>query len=142
MTTNGLSVMTDNEFSGLVVKQKDRRSSLLDIPAGVCDIKTSGSGANKKAVILRGTYIDRKGQTQVYPVLDVAGQAVAVSALAGKAAVVADDGNLIPRTGVCEEGSTYDQILDAIKANGFKFTLAHVVGRVNGFHGRYGVVTK
>lgn len=142
MTTNGLQPMTANELSGLVSKQKDRRSSLLDLTAGEWEVKTSNSGNAKKIVLLRGTYTDRKGQQQIYPVVDVNGQAVALSALAGKAAVVGDDGNLVARTGVCEEGSTYDQILDALKSNSYKFNLSHVTGRVNGFHGRYGIVTK
>ena len=142
MTTNGMQQLTANEFSGLVNKQKDRRSSLLDLTSGECEVKTSGSGNAKKIVLFKGTYTDRKGQQQIYPVVDVNGQAVALSALAGKAAIVADDGNLIPRPGIVEEGATYDDVLDALKANGYKFTLTHVVGRVNGFHGRYGVVTK
>lgn len=142
MTTNGLQPMTANELSGLVSKQKDRRSSLLDLTAGEWEVKTSGSGNAKKIVLLKGTYTDRKGQQQIYPVVDVNGQAVALSALSGKAAVVGDDGNLVARIGVCEENSTYDQILDALKANGYKFNLTHVTGRVNGFHGRYGIVTK
>ena len=142
MTTNGMQQLTANEFSGLVNKQKDRRSSLLDLAAGECEVKTSGSGNAKKIVLFKGTYTDRKGQQQIYPVVDVNGQAVALSALAGKAAIVADDGTLTPRPGIVEEGATYDDVLDALKANGYKFTLTHVVGRVNGFHGRYGVVTK
>lgn len=142
MTTNGMQQLTANEFSGLVNKQKDRRSSLLDLTAGEWEVKTSGSGNAKKIVLLKGTYTDRKGQQQIYPVVDVNGQAVALSALAGKSAVVADDGTLTARTGICEEGSTYDQILDALKTNDYKFNLTHVTGNVNGFHGRYGVVTK
>ena len=136
MTTTGLQPMTANEFSGLVNKQKDRRSSLLDLTAGQWEVKTTGSGNAKKVVLLKGTYPDRKGQQQIYPVVDINGQAVALSALAGKAPVLLDDGNFVARVGVCDEGSTYDQILDALKSNGFKFNLTHVVGRVNGFHGR------
>jgi len=142
MTTNGMVQLSANEFSGLVNKQKDRRSSLLDLTSGQHEVKTTGSGNARKVVLFKGTYTDRKGQQQIYPVVDVNGQAVALSALAGKAAIVADDGNLTPRPGIVEEGATYDDVLDALKANDFKFTLTHVVGRVNGFHGRYGVVTK
>ncbi len=142
MTTNGLQPMTANEFSGLVLKQKDRRSSLLDITSGQHEVKTTGSGNAKKIALFKGTYTDRKGQQQIYPVVDVDGQAVALSALSGKAAIVTDDGNLTPRPGIVEEGATYDDVLDALKNNGYKFNLTHVVGRVNGFHGRYGVVTK
>lgn len=142
MTTNGMVQLTANEFSGLVNKQKDRRSSLLDLTAGEWEIKTQGSGNSKKVVLLKGSYTDRKGQKQIYPVVDVNGQAVALSALAGKSPVLLDDGNFKARAGVCDEGSTYDQILDAIKANNYKFNLTHVTGSVNGFHGRYGIVTK
>lgn len=142
MTTNGMVQLTVAEFSGLVSKQKDRRSSLLDLASGQHEVKTTGSGNAKKIVLFKGTYTDRKGQQQIYPVVDVDGQAVALSALAGKAAIIADDGNLIPRPGIVEEGSTYDDVLEALKANGYKFNLTHVVGRVNSFHGRYGVVTK
>ena len=142
MTTNGMVQLTANEFSGLVNKQKDRRSSLLDLTSGQHEVKTAGNGNAKKVVLFKGTYTDRKGQQQIYPVVDVDGQAVALSALAGKAAIVADDGNLTPRPGIVEEGATYDDVLDALKNNGYKFNLSHVVGRVNGFHGRYGVVTK
>ena len=120
MTTNGLQPMTANEFSGLVLKQKDRRSSLLDLTAGEWEVKTQGSGNAKKIVLFKGTYTDRKGQQQIYPVVDVNGQAVALSALAGKAAIVADDGNLTPRPGIVEEGATYDDVLDALKNNGYK----------------------
>ena len=134
--------LTAQEFNGLVNKQKDRRSSLLDITSGQHEVKTTGSGNAKKVVLFRGTYTDRKGQQQIYPVVDVDGQAVALSALAGKAAIVTDDGNLTPRPGIVEEGATYDDVLDALKSNGYKFNLSHVVGRVNGFHGRYAVVTK
>ena len=141
MTTKGMQQLTANEFSGLVKKQKDRRSSLLDLTAGQWEVKTKGSGNAKEIMLFKGVYTDKRGQQQIYPVVDVNGQAVALSALAGKTAVITDDGNLIPRPGIVEEGS-YDDVLDALKANGYKFNLTHVIGRVNGFRGRYGVVTK
>lgn len=142
MTTNGLQPLADNEFSGLVTKQKDRKSKLLDIPAGECTIKTTGSGQNKKVVRLKDTYIDHKGQTQVYPVYDVNGQICPLSSLSGKAPIVTEDGTLVPRPGICDAGSDYSEIEAAVKANDFKFTLSFVTGRVNGFYGRYAVVTK
>ena len=142
MTTNGLQPLADNEFGGLVSKQKDRRSKLLDIPAGVCTIKTSGSGNAKKVVRLKDTYVDRKGQTQVYPVYDVNGQICPLSSLSGKAPIILEDGTTVPRPGICDAGSDYSEIEAAIIANDFKFTLSFVQGRVNGFYGRYAVVTK
>ena len=142
MTTNGLQPMADNELNGLVTKQKTRRSKLLDIPAGECQIKTTGSGNAKKAVRLRDTYVDRKGQTQVYPVYDVNGQICPLSSLSGKAPVILEDGTTVAREGICAAGADYSEIEDAVKANGFKFTLSFVQGRVNGFYGRYAVVTK
>jgi hypothetical protein len=144
MTTNGAQRLDANEFAVLSQKQKDKRSCLLDIPAGVHEVTTEGTGANKKVVLFKKSYVDNKGRTQIYPIAQIKGTTlgVALSALAGKSPVALDGGGFSNREGIVEEGATYDDVLDALKNNGFKFTLTHINGTVNGFHGRYGIVTK
>ena len=148
MTTNGLQPLTANEFSVLSQKQKDKRSCLLDIPAGTHEIETETTGTGRNAVttvkLYKKSYVDNKGRTQFYPVAQIKGTnlGVALSALAGKSPIALDGGGFSNREGIVEEGATYDDVLDSLKANGFKFSLTHVTGTVNGFHGRYGVVTK
>ena len=138
----GLTPMTEAQFNTAVNDQMRFIPALALIPAGVCTIKTSGSGNAKKVVRLKDTYVDRKGQTQVYPVYDVNGQECPLSSLSGKAPIILEDGTTVPRPGICDAGSDYSEIEAAIIANGFKFTLSFVQGRVNGFYGRYAVVTK
>ena len=141
MTTNNLQPITANELSGLVTKQKNRQSSLLSLPIGECTVKTTGSGANKTIALFKAEYTDRNGQKQIYPVCDVNNQAVALSALQTKDSVIVN-GTPTARPGIVDAGSTYDMVVDALKANGYKFNLDFVTGRCNGFFGRYAIVTK
>ncbi len=148
MTTNGLQPLTTAEFSVLSQKQKDKRSCLLDIPAGTHEVETETTGTGGNAVttvkLFKKSYVDNKGRTQFYPVAQIKGttMGVALSALAGKSPIALDGGGFSNREGIAEEGATYDDVLDALRNNGFKFSLTHTTGTVNGFHGRYGVVTK
>lgn len=148
MTTNGLQTLSASEFSVLSQKQKDKRSCLLDIPAGTHEVETETTGSGRNAVttvkLFKKSYVDNKGRTQFYPVAQIKGttMGVALSALAGKSPVALDGGGFSNREGIVEEGATYDDVLDALKSNGFKFSLTHTNGTVNGFHGRYGIVTK
>jgi len=148
MTTNGLQRLDANEFAVITQRQKDKRSCLLDIPAGTHEIETETTGTGRNAIttvkLFKKSYVDNKGRTQVYPVAQIKGTTfgVALSALAGKSPVALDGGGFENREGIAQEGATYDDVLDALKNNGFKFTLNHVTGQVNGFHGRYGIVTK
>ena len=148
MTTTGLQQLTANEFSVLSQKQKDKRSCLLDIPAGTHEVETETTGSGRNAVttvkLFKKSYTDNKGRTQFYPVAQIKGTnlGVALSALAGKSPIALDGGGFQSRDGIVDEGATYDDVLDGLKANGFKFKLDHVTGTVNGFHGRYGIVTK
>lgn len=143
MTTTNLTKMTESEFKSKVAKQKDRQSTLMSLTAGECVVETEGTGKNKKAVIYGVPYTDRKGQPQTYPAVAVGENAVALTALMGKDSLTQSDGTVVPRTGLCEVGSTYAEILEALEKNDFKFNLEFVTARsASGFYGRYGIVTK
>jgi hypothetical protein len=139
---SALQKLTQSEFEGLVIRQKERQSSLLRLTEGINTVETEGSGNNKKIVLYADKYLDNKGQEQTFPCVNCDGKAVALSALAGKDTIVMADGTLVARSGIAPVGSTYEDILDALKSNGYKFNLKKVNGRCNGIFRAYGVVTK
>lgn len=139
---SSLQKLTQKEFDGLVTRQKERQSSLLRLDEGVNAVETEGSGANKKIVLYADKYLDNKGQEQTFPCVNCDGKAVALSALAGKDSITTADGTLVARSGVAPVGSTYQDILDALKDCDYKFNLKKVNGRCNGIFRAYGVVTK
>ena len=142
MATLTLKRMSADKFTELTTKQKDRQNSLNLLNDGQSTVATEGTGANKKVVLYEGSYLTKTKETRVYPVIEVNGQAVALSALCGKSPIIDNEGNLINREGIVPVGATYQDILDALKDNDYKFTLSHINGRVNGFYGRYPIVTK
>lgn len=145
MTTNERKPITVTELASIDAKRKSFKSSAANVAEGIVTFKMVTKNRKKEISLVAVGYQKRDGSTAEYPAVETeSGEAIALSAFRGKDPVTTLDGKVLNCPNLVEFDENYENTYNALVEiinKGGNIRLTRVVGRRNGYKGRYEIFT-